>query len=163
MNIKSHYTLSTRMPLEEIKRRLSDNVDPSLSASDAFWGVKSLNGKPFGGKISGDSFDIFKTFPRLNFHAPVLKGNFEYFLGRTELHITVQLSNTTLVLFGAAVFILLIPGFFIPYLAAPLLFKVVGVLWLLYHFYAVVSKFNLESMISEALLKELLEAQRIDD
>jgi len=26
-----------------------------------------------------------------------------------------------------------------------------------------VSKFNLESMISEALLQELLEAQRIDD
>ena len=99
----------------------------------------------------------------MNLHSSVMKGKFDRYPGRTEIHITSELPKMTMIAFGLAVGIVLIPGLFIPYMASPFLFKVVGLLWLLWAFNAVTRKFRMESMAVEELLKHMLEAQRLDD
>lgn len=162
MNIKSHFTLSTRLPVEEIKQRLSEQCDPSISLNSAIYGARSINGKPFGGQLNGEGFEFYRLLNRMNLQTPVLSGKFDYYLGRTEIHVSVDLPKTTLILFGAAVGIVLIPGLFIPYLAAPFLFKVTGLVWLLFAFFQVLRKYQLETIGSRLLLQKVLEAQEVD-
>lgn len=171
MNITSllpyqHFTLSSRLPSEEIKKRLLDNCDPSISLISAPHGVRSLGGKPYGGMVSADGFEIFKVVYQKNLHLPILKGKFESYAGKTAIKVTVQPQLMSLMVFVVATImiacIVTMPKMFVGFLEVPLYFKVFGSVMVVLAFARTVYAFHVESKSSQQFLANLLEAERLD-
>lgn len=171
MNIKSlspfqHFTLSSSLPLEEIKKRLLDNCDTSISLINAPQGVRSLSGKPYGGEVTADGFEIFKVVYEKNLHLPVLKGKFDSYLGKTLIKVAVQPQLMSLAVFVVATIVIAcmitMPGMFVNFLVVPFYFKVFGCVMLFLTFGRVIYSFNLERRSGQQFLTNLLEAERLD-
>lgn len=170
MNVKSllpfqRFTLSTRLPLDEVKKRLSDNCDPSILLISAPFGATSLSGKPYGGTVNTQGFEIFRVLYKRTFHLPVIKGTFDNYLGKTEVQVAVQPQPLALLIYGVlcvtAVVGLINPAWvlfpdndiFLRYIAPLFIFlNVARVLYI----------YNKEVNLSADFLLKLLDAERVD-
>ncbi|MBN9386319.1 MAG: hypothetical protein J0H74_36510 [Chitinophagaceae bacterium] len=93
MHIKKYlpigkYTLTSRLPVEEVKRRLADNIDPKRGLRLSTYRKNST--KPYEGEILGNTFTISRVIDYKNSFLPVIKGNISTFSGKTKINIKIR-------------------------------------------------------------------------
>jgi hypothetical protein len=96
MNLKSilpfeNYTLTTKLSTEEIRRRISENVEPKKNNLVRFFSTYST--KPYQGEVSKDSFTISRIISRgsRNSFLPIITGDITSFVGTTQIKIKMRL------------------------------------------------------------------------
>ncbi len=100
MNLKKYlpienYTLITKLSVEEIMQRLTQNVEPRKNVRMHGFGRKSL--KPYEGEITTNSFKISRIIDSRNSFLPMITGNISSFLGKTEIKIKMQPATFVLI------------------------------------------------------------------
>jgi hypothetical protein len=159
------FTLTTRLPLEEVKKRLSEKVDPNVMIMDAPYGTKSMSGKPYGGTVKPEGFEIFRIIFQKVFHLPIIRGTYEYYLGKTEVKVSIKPQKLGVFVFagamiGAWVFAFL-PQFFMPG-EFPIFFRFFAPVMIIIQFGRLLFLFRTEKKASTEFLINLLEAERVD-
>ncbi|MBZ5857738.1 hypothetical protein [Flavihumibacter profundi] len=89
------YTLESKLSVEEIKRRISENLDPKKTPQFSF--VRNESTKPYRGNISNDSFEIIRIINYRNSFLPTISGNINGFLGKTQIRIKMRPSIVIIV------------------------------------------------------------------
>ena len=93
MDIKKYlpfenYVLTSRLSLDEVKKRLKDNIGPGKRAK--FSTTSKTQDKPYEGEIHGDTFEISRVIDGKNSFLPLIKGHISTHLGRTEIKIKAR-------------------------------------------------------------------------
>jgi len=93
MNLKKflpveNYVMTSKLPVEEIKRRLADNIEPKTNVGSAGFN-KSLN-KTYEGQILRDSFTISRIINYRNSFLPVITGHISTFLNETQINVKMR-------------------------------------------------------------------------
>ena len=85
------YTLTTKLPLEEILKRISYNVEPNKSTFYRFFSSSSM--KPYQGIVENDSFTIKRILSRWkrDTFVPIISGQITSFFGTTQIKINMRL------------------------------------------------------------------------
>lgn len=87
------YILETSLPVEEIKRRLLDNIAPKRRR---FSIVRKDSYKPYEGEMLDNTFTINRIIDYRNSFLPIIKGHISTFVDKTQIEI--QMRPITLVL-----------------------------------------------------------------
>ncbi len=93
MNIKKYlpfenYVLTSKLSLEEVTRRLADNIEPKKSFR--FSGFNKSSNKPYEGQISNGTFTISRIINYRNSFLPVVTGHISTFIGKTQINVKMQ-------------------------------------------------------------------------
>jgi hypothetical protein len=89
------YTISTSLSVEEAKRRLLDNLEPSRNLQ--YIGNAT---KPYSGRIGIEEFTISRVIRYRNSFLPDIKGRFVNEMGHTEIHIVMRPTIVVLAFMG---------------------------------------------------------------
>jgi hypothetical protein len=94
MNLKKYlpfenYVLTSKLPAEEVKRRLADNIEPKKSFMLSVFN-RDTN-KPYEGQISGDTFTINRIINYRNSFLPVITGHISTSPGKTQINVKMRL------------------------------------------------------------------------
>lgn len=92
------YVLTTKLSVEEIKKRLADNIEPKKAFRYA--GFNNKVSKPFEGQLVGDTFTISRIINYRNSFLPVVNGSMSTFIGKTAIHIKMQPITFALIFIG---------------------------------------------------------------
>ena len=100
MNLKKYlpvenYTLTTRLPVAEVRRRIADSIEPKTSFILPMSNKGRL--KPYEGQLVGDTFTINKIIDYKNSFLPIITGNISASRGQTEVAIKMGLAPLVLV------------------------------------------------------------------
>jgi len=93
MNFKKYlpfenYTLTSKLPVEEIKRRLADNIEPKKNLR--FPGFNKISNRPYEGQILADTFTISRIINYRNSFLPIITGRISTFLGKTQINVRMR-------------------------------------------------------------------------
>lgn len=93
MNLKKYlpfenYVLTSKLSVEEIKRRLADNIEPKKSLRLSIF--NSGSSKPYEGHILGDTFTMSRIINYRNSFLPVITGHISTFLGKTQINVKMR-------------------------------------------------------------------------
>lgn len=83
-----HYVLTSKLSVEEIKKRLADNIEKNRIFR--FSGFSHNTSKPYEGQIEGDKFTISRVINYRNSFLPVIKGSVSSYLGKTQIDVKVR-------------------------------------------------------------------------
>lgn len=174
MNLKNklpfeNYTLITKLSIEDVCKRISENIEPKKTAIFSFLSCNST--KPYEGELVGDSFNISRIINYRNSFLPIIKGQITTSLGQTQ--IKIKMRPATFVLIFISIWLGIVGLFCIGFLAA-------GILQILRHGFSPIELFVLfpfgmfllgylltffafksESKKSKEFLARLLEGQEI--
>ena len=92
------YTLTSKLSLDEIRTRISDNLESKKNFKFPFFNRNTS--KPYEGILSGDTFTINRIINYRNSFLPVITGNISTYLGGTQIHLKMRLA------YGVAIFML---------------------------------------------------------
>lgn len=84
------YTLVTKLPVEEVLKRLADNIEPEKIIRFSLF--NKATGKPYEGQMVGRTFKITRIIDYRNSFLPVITGRISSFLGETEIKVKMRLS-----------------------------------------------------------------------
>src|SRR5687768_10407578 len=90
-----NYVLTSKLSIEEIKRRLVNNIEPKKSFS--FFGFNKSSNKPYKGQIIGDTFTISRIINYRNSFLPVITGRISTFLGKTQINVKMRPVTSVLI------------------------------------------------------------------
>lgn len=93
MNLKKYlpfenYVMTSKLSVEEVKRRLADNIEPKKSLRLSVFN-RGTN-KPYEGEILGDTFTISRIINYRNSFLPVITGHISTFLGTTQINVKMR-------------------------------------------------------------------------
>jgi hypothetical protein len=93
MNLKKYlpfenYVMTSKLSVEEVKRRLADNIEPKKSLRLSVFNRGS--NKPYEGQILGDTFTISRIINYRNSFLPVITGHISTFLGKTQINVKMR-------------------------------------------------------------------------
>lgn len=80
-----NYVLTSKLSIEEVTRRLADNIEPKKSFR--FSGFNKSSNKPYEGQILGDTFIISRIINYRNSFLPIITGHISTFLGKTQINV----------------------------------------------------------------------------
>ena len=84
-----NYVITSRLPVEEVRKRLADNIEPKKSLRLSVFNRDS--NKPYEGQILGDTFTISRIINYRNSFLPVITGHISTFLGKTQINVKMRL------------------------------------------------------------------------
>ncbi len=172
MNLKKFlpyesYTLATRLPVAEVEKRLSDNVEPRRILRALPFSRK--NSKPYEGTITNGTFIISRIINYNNAFLPKITGNISSFIGQTHIAIKMALFRYVVFFLCLSICVVIVAGigllsagngksvdafelrsvplYLIPFIMVPLFYTI----------FILVFKF--ESRKSKKFLADLFEAQ----
>lgn len=83
-----NYVMTSKLSNEEVKRRLTDNIEPKKSVRLSVYNRGS--NKPYEGQILGDTFTISRIINYRNPFLPVITGHFSTLLGKTQIKVKMR-------------------------------------------------------------------------
>jgi hypothetical protein len=83
-----NYTLTTKLTVEEVRKRIADNVEPKKSFRFSL--ISNSYTKPYEGNVTGNSFTISRVINYRNSFLPLINGNISNFVGQTQVKIKMQ-------------------------------------------------------------------------
>ena len=89
------YTLSSKLSIEELQKRLNENVGPKRQLR--FGLLPKIYTKPYEGTIIENTFSINRTINYKNSFLPIIKGTFSKYPGQTQIEIKAKLHPFVLV------------------------------------------------------------------
>jgi hypothetical protein len=100
MNLKNilpfeNYTLTTKLPVQEVVKRLSENVETKKKTFFSFTARNTT--KPYEGRILSDIFTINRVINYRNSFLPVITGHITSFPGQTQINIKMRLATFVLI------------------------------------------------------------------
>jgi hypothetical protein len=90
------FTLTSRLSPAEVRKRLTDSVQRKKLTLFKFY-LRHAD-KPYEGIVTEHSFEIRRIINYKNSFLPVIKGEFSYFLGKTEISVKMRPGIVVLVL-----------------------------------------------------------------
>ena len=93
MNFKKYflfenYVLTTRLPVEEVARRLAENIEPKRSFRFSLFSKGS--NKPYEGQMLGNTFTISRIINYRNSFLPIITGHISAFSGETQINVKMR-------------------------------------------------------------------------
>ena len=93
MNFKKYlpfenYVIISKLSVEEVTRRLTDNIEPKKYLRLSVFNKGS--NKPYEGQILGDTFTINRIINYRNSFLPVITGHISTFLGKTQINVKMK-------------------------------------------------------------------------
>lgn len=89
------YTLTSTLNIDEIKKRISGNIEPKKTLRLSLFGNNST--KPYEGEISGDTFQISRIINYRNSFLPIITGHISSYVGQTVIEIKMQPATSVIV------------------------------------------------------------------
>ena len=89
-----NYVITSKLSIDEIKRRLTDNIEPKSLSISVF--NRSSN-KPYQGQILEDTFTISRIINYRNSFLPVITGHISIFLGKTQIQVKMRPATFVLI------------------------------------------------------------------
>lgn len=165
------YHLRTGLSIDEIKNRLQDHCDASrtpMILSETDDKVLNVSGKPYCGKVDTAGFEICRIPESQTSFIVVIKGEYDHYLGKTEVKVSTKLHKFSIGLIAVIVLIgmgvpagyLYLKGFSLSPVEwfTGVLLPFIVVPWVLA---GAIVAFNKESKRTYAFLLSQLEAEKI--
>jgi hypothetical protein len=95
-----NFTITTKLPLNEVMERLSKNITPRSTSIFSF--NRDIS-KPYTGKIYANTFEISRVIDYKNSFLPNINGTVNTFLGKTE--VTIKMKPFTMVIVFMAIWL----------------------------------------------------------
>lgn len=93
-----NYTLASTLSMEEVKKRLSESIEPKKTSNFSFFPSYSL--KPYSGQITGDNFEMVRIIRYKNSFLPFITGKISSNFGQTLIKIKMRPNIFVLIFIG---------------------------------------------------------------